>query len=129
MKKIYLLIFMFCAFYSFSDTTADAAGESEKSTITSPVFSSYDEAALSMTFRESYDPLFPLNRKDYYFFQGTNPVSRDELIAITQDELLLKNEKRIKQIQRGGYTAGGVLGGFTFSFLVPSIVFIVLQTN
>lgn len=84
---------------------------------------------LRMEVRESFDPLYPLDVKDFYFYQGEQRISKEELIAITGDELLLKNEQKIKDIRRGGLAGAAVIGGIATTFFIPSLAFIIVQSN
>lgn len=123
MRKLLILIFLTISIYGlFASESGETDNSSDKSF-------NYSSKMLSMEMRESFDPLYPLDVKDFYFYEGERRISKEELIEITQDELLLKNEQKIKDIKRAGLTGAAVIGGVTTTFLIPSLIFIAVQSN
>ena len=88
-----------------------------------------DFVPISMEVREHFDPLFPLNVKDFYFTQGEKKLSLEDIYAITKDPLLEKNNEKIAKVKRGGLAAAAILGCTSATFFIPSMVFIIMQTN
>lgn len=89
----------------------------------------YNKEKLSYVVKEEFDPLYPLNVKKFTFFQGEKEITFKEFLSITNDPFLLKIQNRIRNIKINGFTTAGVFGGLMVGFAIPSIIFIVKQTN
>ncbi|HOV15601.1 MAG TPA: hypothetical protein PK771_15040 [Spirochaetota bacterium] len=90
---------------------------------------SFKEQKLSFTSKKYFDKLYPDYNKKFEFFQGTKKITQKEFESLTNDPLIIKNNARIKEVKLAGFTGAIALGASSVSFLIPSIIFIALQTQ
>jgi hypothetical protein len=89
----------------------------------------YNREKITFSSERYYDQLYPGDAMDFRFFQGDKEITADQFIVLSQDELLLRNKKMIRDIKVGGFTGAAILGGLSISFLIPSIIFVAVQLN
>jgi hypothetical protein len=118
--NIFLFIFFIFSIHLFAN---------ERENMSQDKLNEYNRQKITFQVKEKFDALYPQNIKKFYFYQNTKLFGLDEFIDITQDPYLLKTKEKIKKIKLGGFTATGVLGGVTLAFFIPSLIFVILQTN
>lgn len=89
----------------------------------------YNNEKVTLKTEKYYDQLYPGDAKYFTFYQGEKIISLEQFISISQDDILLKNQKILKDVKIGGFTGAAILGGLTLSFFIPSMVFVALQLN
>ena len=121
-KFLLTLLLFFITFIVFSSdlTAVDETNDRKKI---------YNSEKLSFSSKKYFDLLYPEYVKKFDFFKGGNKITYQEFETTTKDPVLFKNKEIIKQIKLGGFTGAVVLGVSSVSFLIPSIIFVALQTN
>jgi hypothetical protein len=95
-----------------------------------PVYSSdLSGDAISLETKKNFNPLYPTDEVWFTFIRGSERLTLDQFITLSKDEVLIKNQELLKKTKYNGFLAAGILGGVTVSFLIPSAVFIGLQTS
>ncbi len=89
----------------------------------------YRSNMITYSFKERFDQMNPLNIKEFYFYRGTEQITRDQLIEITGDETLIYIDEQIKDTELAGYGTAIGLGVTAVAFLIPSIAFFNTKIN
>lgn len=89
----------------------------------------YNQQKVSFKVKKEFDVLYPLNKKIFYLYKGKERINFQQFITMSNDSVLIKNQKKINKIKIAGFTTAGVMGGAAIAFLIPSIVFIVNMTH
>ncbi len=122
MKKLLYLIFLiffitFCVLSNEKDQS-----DSEKREL-------YFKEKVDLIVKEEFNVMFPANIRLFEFYKGGASISLNDFIKISNDPLLLRNQKKLKQVKIAGFTTAGIFGGTTVGFLIPSVIFVVNMTN
>ena len=122
MKKNFFLIFLLFFTLSYISSNEKDLSDIEKREL-------YDKEKINLIVREEFDVMYPANIRLFEFYKGGEQISLNDFVTISNDPLLLRNQKKLRQIKIGGFTSAGILGGVTLGFLIPSVVFVVMMTN
>ena len=116
-RTIFILIFSIFSYLAFT-SEAKTADET-----------AFDNEKITLTIERYHDQMYPLDAKEFRFYQGETEITPEQFITLSQDEILLKNQKIIRNIKIGGFTGAAILGGLTLSFFIPSAIFVAVQLN
>ena len=122
-NKKALFLFIFCLTF-FSSLYG-----SEKRVIDSRKRKRYLQEKISFKVKKEFDVLYPLNAKIFYFYKGEKKLSLKQFVELSNDPILIKNQKKIKKIKIAGFSTAAVFGCATVAFLIPGIIFIANMTN
>lgn len=89
----------------------------------------YLKEKIALEITKEFDVLYPLDINIFTFKRGGEKLTFNDFLTISQDELLLKNQARIKKIRAAGFATAGVFGGCSVAFLIPSVIFVANMTN
>ena len=122
MKKIFYLFFLlfFIIFFISGNEKADSDNN---------LRGLYLKEKVDLLVNEEFDIMFPLNIKLFEFYKGGEKITLTDFIKISSDPILLRNQKKLRQVKIAGFTTAGIFGGATVGFLIPSVIFAVLMTN
>ncbi|HPO49116.1 MAG TPA: hypothetical protein PLO89_02225 [Spirochaetota bacterium] len=123
MNRFFLALFF--VFVTFVFHSEDLTGDR----VISEDSKSYDTEKISYKFIKKFDLFYPDYVKKFDFYKGDKKITFSEFETLANDPLLYKNKETIKQIKTAGFTGAIVLGISSVSFLIPSIIFVALQTN
>lgn len=122
MKKIIFLFFLL--FFILFIISGNEKVDSDKN-----LKELYLKEKIDLIVKEEFDVMFPLNIKLFEFYKAGEKITFSDFIKISNDPVLLRNQKKLRQIKIAGFTTAGIFGGTTVGFLIPSIIFTVLMTN
>jgi hypothetical protein len=92
-------------------------------------YNKYNEDKITYETKQEFDPLYPLNINNFYFYKGDKRLSFNEFLDLSKDPYLIKNQEKVKKIKLAGHTTAIVSSIAGAAFLIPGIIFIVNQTN
>jgi hypothetical protein len=122
-KVLVLFVFIFLGISYFY------CNEEDKTLSKEEKMEKYRNERITFEIKKKFDVLYPMNTKIFYFQKGDETLNFKEFLELTQDSVLLKNQKKLKRIKIAGFSVAGVFGGASLLFMVPAIVFIANQTN
>lgn len=119
LRKFFLsfILFFFFALISFSNEKND------------PQIEKYNQEKITLEVKKSFDVLYPLDKKLFYFNKGGEKLTFKQFIELTKDPVLLKYQEKINKIKLAGFATGLVCGISTIAFLIPSVIFVVKMTS
>ena len=117
---IILLTLLSCSFVIWAkDLTADElinAGDFESQLLSMEVQNEFE--------RREYSPI-----KKFYFYQGDVLLTERDFEELVQDPAIQENKRKLKEVTNVGFGSTFALAGLATAFLIPSVVFVVTQTN
>jgi hypothetical protein len=116
MKKIIILCLLLLTLKSFCEE-APVANESL-----------YNQEQITLETNKYFDQEYPGDAKEFIFHQGDKTLTPEQFTVLSQDDVLLRNQKYLKTTKIAGFTTAGIFGGLTIAFFIPSVIFIYLQT-
>lgn len=122
MKKIFFLLFLF--FFIIFIVSGNEKVNPDKN-----LKELYLKEKIDLIVKEEFDVMFPLNVKLFEFYKAGEKITLSDFIKISNDPLLLRNQKKLRQVKIAGFTTAGIFGGTAVGFLIPSIIFAVLMTS
>ncbi len=122
MKKIFYLFFLLFIIIFF--ISGNEIGDSDKN-----LRELYLKEKVDLIVKDDFDIMFPLNIKLFEFYKAGEKITLSDFIKISNDPVLLRNQKKLRQVKIAGFTTAGIFGGTAVGFLIPSVVFAVLMTN
>ena len=122
MKKTAFLIFLLLFVIFYISGNEQDLSDVEKMEL-------YNKEKVNLVVREEFDVMYPSNIKSFEFYKGGEQITLDDFIKISNDPLLIRNQKKLNQVKIAGFTSVGILGAVTLGFLIPSTVFVVSMTN
>lgn len=133
MKQIIICFLLFSIFIVFSEENIADNRSGSSDNVTSDTSKSeevlLDNGLITLEISEHFDKKYYKNVKDYYFYRDDKRISLEEFEEITGDNSISANNERIENIKKNGFTAAIVLGCISTAFLIPSVVFLAVQTN
>lgn len=89
----------------------------------------YEKEELSLVVSKEFDIRFDSPAKKFSFYKGGSPITEKEFESLVQDKAISLNRKKLQQAKINGFSLSGALGGVAVGFFIPSLIFIVTQTN
>ncbi len=135
LKKIIFLFLVLCISTNIFSNEIPKDSNGQKSNETNLVdgeknyqwFS--DNEQITIQTRKYFDPMLPLDATEFIIMKGKTRITDNDFYFLTLDPLLIKNNRELAKVKRGGLIGAAVLGGVTASFFTVSAVFIALQTT
>jgi|GEM_PF-4611597 len=121
----FLIFSFFIIIFSFSTYSV----EQDKNLNNEQKKEIYRKEKITLEIKKKFDVLYPMNTNIFYFKKGDEVFKFSEFLKLSEDPVLLKNEKKLRRIRIAGFTTAGVLGGVSTLFLLTSIIFIANQTT
>ena len=109
-KIIQILIFLSVAVTVFANETADTTNDTDKK--------------LTYTVQRRFSGKSTLDVKDFYFYLGDNEISFDQFKTLTNDPLIAKTDKMLKQTIVYGSVCGSIFGLTFLGSVIPASVMI-----
>jgi len=115
MKFRVILVFLLISMHIYSQ---DSSSDNSK----------YENEKISLEINKYFDVLYPGDSKNFIIYKGNKQITKEYFVALSNDEVLIKNQKYVKKTKLAGFISSSIFGAASLTFFIPSVVFFGVET-